>query len=249
MNISIKQEASMKKLVGTMKAMADEPRMSILVVLALRGAVCVSHLQEAMRVPQPTVSRYLAILRNAGLLDAERRGQWVYYKLNEEDNGIALDVIRKSAEQLGQTSRIRKVMERLDKIEQQPPLDEQMSETSSRSIKAEARPATRARKHTVSQVARKKAAPKTAEEAPKASEGLASIENAVTPVQAYGNKGTAAEDIVAINFQQEEALLNETKEIAAKEAESDHALKAEDEKEKKGRKREKKPQPPSLFDI
>lgn len=112
----------MKNLVNALKAMADEPRMNILVVLASRGAVCVSHLQEAMRVPQPTVSRYLSILKNAGLLEAERRGQWVYYTLSGEEDTLVIEMIRKCSEQLRDTTKIKRIMDRLDKLEQQPSL-------------------------------------------------------------------------------------------------------------------------------
>ncbi len=115
----------MKNLVRALRAMADEPRMTILSVLSIRGAVCVSHLQEAMKTPQPTVSRYLSILRNAGLLESERRGQWVYYGLSHDDGSLVMEMIRRASEQLKDTAKIKRIMERLDKLEQQPPLTEE----------------------------------------------------------------------------------------------------------------------------
>lgn len=239
----------MKKLVSTMKAMADEPRMSILVVLALRGAVCVSHLQEAMRVPQPTVSRYLAILRNAGLLDAERRGQWVYYRLNEEEGGIALDIIRRSADQLGQTSRIKKVMERLDRIEQQPPLDEQISDTSGRSARSETRQVTRSRKHAVRQTVRKKATPEAGETAPEAEEKREEAEIQAAVVQEREDMLVVGIGAVLMDSEPEGTSVAGMNEKPVEVAGQEQAQTVSDEGAKKGRKREKKPQPPSLFDI
>lgn len=115
----------MKNLVRALRAMADEPRMTILSVLSIRGAVCVSHLQEAMKTPQPTVSRYLSILRNAGLLESERRGQWVYYGLSHDDGSLVMEMIRRASEQLKDTAKIKRIMERLDKLEQQPTLTEE----------------------------------------------------------------------------------------------------------------------------
>lgn len=115
----------MKNLVRALRAMADEPRMTILSVLSIRGAVCVSHLQEAMKTPQPTVSRYLSILRNAGLLESERRGQWVYYSLGHDDGSLVMEMITRASQQLKETAKIKRIMERLDKLEQQPPLTDE----------------------------------------------------------------------------------------------------------------------------
>ena len=115
----------MKNLVRALRAMADEPRMTILSVLSIRGAVCVSHLQEAMKTPQPTVSRYLSILRNAGLLESERRGQWVYYSLSHDDSSLVMEMIQRASDQLKDTVKIKRIMERLDKLEQQPPLTDE----------------------------------------------------------------------------------------------------------------------------
>lgn len=46
--------------------------------------VCVSHIQEKAGLSQSTVSQYLLLLQRAGLLHANRYGQWTYYKRNEE---------------------------------------------------------------------------------------------------------------------------------------------------------------------
>jgi DNA-binding transcriptional ArsR family regulator len=45
--------------------------------------VCVSHIQEKAGLSQSTVSQYLLMLQRAGLLEANRLGQWTYYKRNE----------------------------------------------------------------------------------------------------------------------------------------------------------------------
>jgi ArsR family transcriptional regulator len=44
--------------------------------------LCVCELTEALDIPQPKASRHLGILRDAGLLETERQGQWIYYSLN-----------------------------------------------------------------------------------------------------------------------------------------------------------------------
>jgi DNA-binding transcriptional ArsR family regulator len=55
-------------------------RIQILAMLAASAAqVCVCDLEAALPVKQPTVSHHLKLLRDAGLMDCERRGLWAYY--------------------------------------------------------------------------------------------------------------------------------------------------------------------------
>ena len=45
------------------------------------GEVCVCDLTTAFDLTQPTISHHLKVLRQAGIIDSERRGTWVYYRL------------------------------------------------------------------------------------------------------------------------------------------------------------------------
>jgi ArsR family transcriptional regulator, arsenate/arsenite/antimonite-responsive transcriptional repressor len=45
------------------------------------GEVCVCELTEAFDLSQPTISHHLKVLREAGIIDSQRRGTWVYYWL------------------------------------------------------------------------------------------------------------------------------------------------------------------------
>lgn len=62
------------------KALADTTRLRILGLL-LTGEVCVCHIHDALRIPQPKASRHLAYLRRAGLVSARRAGTWMHYRL------------------------------------------------------------------------------------------------------------------------------------------------------------------------
>lgn len=62
------------------KAFADPVRLRILNLLDA-GEVCVCHLHEALDLPQSTVSRHLAYLRNRGLVVGRKEGLWVHYRL------------------------------------------------------------------------------------------------------------------------------------------------------------------------
>src|SRR6056297_2534721 len=68
--------------VKVFKALADDFRLAALLLIRSQEQLCVCELTEALEVHQPTVSRQLTILRDAGLLATERRGQWIYYSQN-----------------------------------------------------------------------------------------------------------------------------------------------------------------------
>lgn len=67
-------------LAGVLKALADPVRLRLYSRIAgTGGEVCVCDIQD-VGVSQPTVSHHLKKLREAGLIDCERRGTWVYYR-------------------------------------------------------------------------------------------------------------------------------------------------------------------------
>ncbi len=66
------------------KALADANRLRCLALLAAEGELCVCELAYALGAPQPRVSRHLGHLRQAGLVEDRRAGQWVYYRLRRE---------------------------------------------------------------------------------------------------------------------------------------------------------------------
>jgi ArsR family transcriptional regulator, arsenate/arsenite/antimonite-responsive transcriptional repressor len=65
-------------------ALADEHRLRIVSTLARAGEVCVCDLNAGLPLLQPTVSHHLKLLKAAGLVESERRGTWVYYRLAEK---------------------------------------------------------------------------------------------------------------------------------------------------------------------
>lgn len=68
---------------AVLKALAEPARWRIVERLATED-LCVCHLVEELDMPQPLVSHHLRALRTAGLVDAERFKQWVYYRLRPE---------------------------------------------------------------------------------------------------------------------------------------------------------------------
>ncbi|MFI8518824.1 ArsR/SmtB family transcription factor [Streptomyces sp. NPDC085481] len=63
------------------KALSDPVRLRLLSLIASYegGEACVCDLTGPFDVSQPTISHHLKVLREAGLVDSERRGTWVYY--------------------------------------------------------------------------------------------------------------------------------------------------------------------------
>ncbi|MGQ4401381.1 ArsR/SmtB family transcription factor [Streptomyces hayashii] len=69
-------------LAKVFKALGDPVRLRLMSMIASRGdggEVCVCDLTPAFDLSQPTISHHLKLLRQAGLIDCERRGTWVYY--------------------------------------------------------------------------------------------------------------------------------------------------------------------------
>jgi ArsR family transcriptional regulator, arsenate/arsenite/antimonite-responsive transcriptional repressor len=73
-----------ERLAATFKALADPTRVAIVNRLACGEDCCVCDLTDAFELSQPTVSHHLRVLRDAGLIEAERRGTWAYYRLVPE---------------------------------------------------------------------------------------------------------------------------------------------------------------------
>lgn len=70
--------------VTVFKALGDELRLAMLLLIREQEKLCVYELTTALGSPQPKVSRHLSILKEAGLLETERQGQWVYYYLHPQ---------------------------------------------------------------------------------------------------------------------------------------------------------------------
>jgi DNA-binding transcriptional ArsR family regulator len=84
---------------GVFKALADPTRLLILALVARNeGGVCECNIVDCTPLSQPTISYHVKVLREAGLLDCEKRGLWCYYALRK-------DVLRQAAAALGEMGR------------------------------------------------------------------------------------------------------------------------------------------------
>lgn len=78
------EEAS--ELAQVFKAIADPVRLRLLSLIASHGGgqACVCDLSGAFELTGPTISHHLKVLREAGLIDGERRGTWIYYRVRPD---------------------------------------------------------------------------------------------------------------------------------------------------------------------
>jgi ArsR family transcriptional regulator len=78
-----RQEAA--RMARIAKALGDPVRLTLIDVLRKHaGKVCVCELVPLFELSQPTLSHHLKKLRDAGIVDSERRGLWVYYYVEPE---------------------------------------------------------------------------------------------------------------------------------------------------------------------
>jgi DNA-binding transcriptional ArsR family regulator len=68
-----------------MKALADPTRLTMLASLWKADApICICDFTAGLGLTQPTISHHMAKLKAAGLVDSEKRGIWIYYRLHKK---------------------------------------------------------------------------------------------------------------------------------------------------------------------
>jgi ArsR family transcriptional regulator len=89
----------LKKTAKVFKALSDETRIRILKMLESRP-LCVCEIQHVLKGSQPNVSHHLKTLHEAGLVESEKEGLWISYRLPGKPESLfhaaALSLVRKS---------------------------------------------------------------------------------------------------------------------------------------------------------
>ncbi|WP_278315114.1 ArsR/SmtB family transcription factor [Lolliginicoccus levis] len=84
-------------LASLLKALGDPIRLQIATTLATSpGSVCVCDITSLFTVSQPTVSHHLKVLREAGMVTAERHGTWMHYTLTPRAKEIITAILAAS---------------------------------------------------------------------------------------------------------------------------------------------------------
>lgn len=85
------------------KMLSDSTRLRCLMLMQAEGELCVCELTHALDLSQPKISRHLAHLREAGLLVARRNGTWMYYRINPDLQGWALEILQTALDGIRKT--------------------------------------------------------------------------------------------------------------------------------------------------
>jgi ArsR family transcriptional regulator len=116
-----------------MKALADPNRVKILKMLQHR-VMCVCEIQAALGLAQPSVSKHLQVLAEAGLVTSEKDGLWVNYRLADGGKSpYAATLLGNLRHWLQQDSEIERLLGKLPKIQREEICRRQRTESRPRS--------------------------------------------------------------------------------------------------------------------
>ena len=79
------------------QSLSNDKRLRCIMLLQVHGELCVCELTHALNIAQPVISRHLALLRDAGLVQDRRNGQWIYYRISTELPGWVKQVLQTTA--------------------------------------------------------------------------------------------------------------------------------------------------------
>ena len=112
----------MKNTAQVFKALSDETRLRIMGLLIAGEELCVCDIIAALDLPQSTVSRHLAYLRNSGLLEDRRQGVWMYYRISQDNKNFIpyfLDILSVLFNDLDQTAHDRRSLNDFLKVKKE----------------------------------------------------------------------------------------------------------------------------------
>ena len=106
----------MRDLMAVLKALADENRVRVVIALE-KGELCVCQIVELLELAPSTVSKHMAILKQARLVDSRKDGRWMHYRLAGKDAPAeAADAIALVSKSLVKDPRIREDARHLKRI-------------------------------------------------------------------------------------------------------------------------------------
>jgi ArsR family transcriptional regulator, arsenate/arsenite/antimonite-responsive transcriptional repressor len=97
------------------KALGDETRLRIVALLS-HGELCVCHVHAALELSQPNASRQLGILRTAGVVDSRRKGNWIYYRIVEQQDADRRRLLKSIMAGFAKRDVLRRDVERLVQV-------------------------------------------------------------------------------------------------------------------------------------
>jgi ArsR family transcriptional regulator, arsenate/arsenite/antimonite-responsive transcriptional repressor len=108
----MKSEYFLQELETFFLALADKTRLRLLNLMR-DEEICVCFFTEVLGESQPKISRHLAYLRNAGLVEARRDGKWMHYRIVEPESEIARRILRETLAGLKERDEMQEDYEKL----------------------------------------------------------------------------------------------------------------------------------------
>ncbi|WP_309397348.1 ArsR/SmtB family transcription factor [Cerasicoccus maritimus] len=92
------------EVVKIYKCLCDEQRLRILNLLQ-EGPLCVCHIMEVLDADQVKISKQLRYMKEQGMVECERKAQWMIYRLADADNPLLLDNLKCLQDSAGESLR------------------------------------------------------------------------------------------------------------------------------------------------
>lgn len=105
----------LKDTVRVLKAVSDENRLRILLLLKVKKDLCVCEITKIIGLSQPTISSHLKILENANLIISSRDGKWINYRLNNDMDNPTSRIINQISSAAKDSSQIKSDKKKLEK--------------------------------------------------------------------------------------------------------------------------------------
>jgi DNA-binding transcriptional ArsR family regulator len=124
----------MQDFLSITKALSDENRARVLMALNL-GELCVCQIIELLNLAPSTVSKHMSILKQARLVESEKNGKWVYYRLASGAPKSAAEALEWAKKHLVSEATIRKDAKNLKAIIKQRPVEVCKKQKASRAAR------------------------------------------------------------------------------------------------------------------
>ncbi len=102
------------------QALAQELRLRALYLIAHEEELCVCELVHALEAEQPKISRHLTAMKNANILKAHRKAQWVYYSINQKQPEWQGKIIKATIEGAKDEPQLIEDLKRLQTMKNRP---------------------------------------------------------------------------------------------------------------------------------
>jgi len=100
--------------------LSDQTRLRALMLIEAQGELCVCELTHALGESQPKISRHLALMREAGMVESRRDGTWMHYRLSDTLPAWAKDLLSQTLQQIAGLDPYKRDLQQLTSMPNRP---------------------------------------------------------------------------------------------------------------------------------